>query len=121
MLRVTPSRPAALRLGSQPDVAVCLACAHFLHQQAGQREDALRPSIAGRLRDGARWGRRLVIEGGMASAAAGRAAAALAGPAPALTSGQRLVTGGVLPHRHHLALRDADPGRGRAVGAGLFG
>ncbi len=53
-----------LRLGGQPEVAVCLACAHFLHQQAGQREDAPRPSIAGRLRDGARWGRRLVIEGG---------------------------------------------------------
>lgn len=53
-----------VRLGSHPEVAVCLACAHFLHQQAGRREDALRPSIAGRVRDGARWGRRLVIDRG---------------------------------------------------------
>jgi hypothetical protein len=51
-----------VRLGSHPEVAVCFACAHFLHQQAGQREDALRPSIAGRLRDGLRRGRRVVIE-----------------------------------------------------------
>jgi hypothetical protein len=49
-------------LGSHPEVAVCFACAHFLHRQAGQREDALQPSIAGRLRDGLRRGRRVVIE-----------------------------------------------------------
>jgi len=45
-----------VRLDSHPDVGVCLACAQFLHQQAGQREDALRPSIASRMRDGLRWG-----------------------------------------------------------------
>ena len=53
-----------VRLGSHPEVAVCLACAHFLHQQAGQRKDALRPSIASRLRDGLRWGRRVVMDHG---------------------------------------------------------
>jgi hypothetical protein len=53
-----------VHLGSHPEVGVCLRCAHFLHQQAGQREDALLPSIAGRLRDGMRWCRRLVMERG---------------------------------------------------------
>ena len=51
-----------MRLGDHPEVAVCLACAHFLHQQAMHREDALRPSIASRLRDGLRWGRRVVMD-----------------------------------------------------------
>ena len=51
-----------VRLGSHPEVAVCLGCAHFLHHQAGQREDALRPSIASRLRDGLRWARRVVMD-----------------------------------------------------------
>ena len=51
-----------VRLGSHPEVVVCLGCAHFLHQQAGRREDALRPSIAGRVRGGLRSGRRLVVE-----------------------------------------------------------
>jgi hypothetical protein len=51
-----------VRLGSHPEVAVCLRCAHFLHQQAMQREDALRPSTASRLRDGLRWGRRVVMD-----------------------------------------------------------
>lgn len=32
-----------VHLGSHPEVGVCLRCAHFLHRQAGQREDALRP------------------------------------------------------------------------------
>jgi hypothetical protein len=53
-----------LRLGSRPEAAVCLGCAHFLHQQAGQREDALRPSIAGRVRDGLRSARRVVMDRG---------------------------------------------------------
>ncbi len=53
-----------VRLGSHPGVAVCLACAHFLRQQAGQREDALRASIASRLRDGLRWVRRVVMDHG---------------------------------------------------------
>jgi hypothetical protein len=43
---------------------VCLACAHFLHQRAGEREDALHPSFAGRLRDSARSARRLVMRRG---------------------------------------------------------
>jgi hypothetical protein len=51
-----------VRLGSHPEVAVCLRCAHFLHQQAMQREDALRPSTGSRLRDGLRWGRRVVMD-----------------------------------------------------------
>lgn len=53
-----------VRLGSHPEVAVCLRCAHFLHHEAGEREDALRPSIAGRLRDGLRWGRQQVMDHG---------------------------------------------------------
>jgi hypothetical protein len=31
-----------VRLGSHPEVAVCLACAHYLHLQARGREDARR-------------------------------------------------------------------------------
>jgi hypothetical protein len=51
-----------VHLGNHPEVEVCLGCAHFLHQQAGQREDALRPSVAGRLRDALRSGRRVVMD-----------------------------------------------------------
>jgi hypothetical protein len=60
------SRPESgvVRLGGHPEVAVCLSCAHFLHRQARGREDALRPSPAGRVRDGMRAGRRLVIQRG---------------------------------------------------------
>lgn len=57
----TYQEPDLVRLGSHPEVGVCLSCAHFLHQQARGREDALRPSPASRLRDGLRAGRRLVI------------------------------------------------------------
>jgi hypothetical protein len=53
-----------VRLGRHPEVSVCLRCAHFLHQQARSREDALRPSPAARLRDGLRAGRRLVMQRG---------------------------------------------------------
>jgi hypothetical protein len=53
-----------VRLGEHPEVAVCLGCAHFLHQQARGREDAARPSPAGRVRDGLRAGRRLVMRRG---------------------------------------------------------
>ena len=49
-------------LGSHPEVAVYVRCAHLLHRQAMHREDALRPSIASRLRDGLRWGRRVVMD-----------------------------------------------------------
>ena len=50
-----------LRLGSHPEVAVCLGCAHFLHRQAREMEDAVRPSVAGRARDGLRDVRRMVL------------------------------------------------------------
>jgi hypothetical protein len=53
-----------VRLGGHPEVAVCLPCAHFLHQQARGREDAARPSPAARVRDGLRAGRRLVMRHG---------------------------------------------------------
>jgi hypothetical protein len=51
-----------VRMEDHTEVAVCLRCAHFLHRQASQREDALRPSIAGRVRNGLRSGRRAVVE-----------------------------------------------------------
>jgi hypothetical protein len=59
-------RPAdrVIHLGSRPEVAVCLACAHFLHQRARAREDQLRPSLAGRGRDLLRDGRQLVMRRG---------------------------------------------------------
>jgi hypothetical protein len=50
-----------VRLGEHPEVAVCLGCAHFLHQQARGREDAARRSPASLVRDGLRAGRRLVM------------------------------------------------------------
>ena len=53
-----------VRLGGHSEVAVCLSCAHVLHQQARGREDAQRPSPAGRARDVLRAGRRLVIRRG---------------------------------------------------------
>ena len=55
---------SVVRLGSHPEVAVCLRCARFLHQQARGREDALRVSPAARFRDGLRAARRLVIRRG---------------------------------------------------------
>jgi hypothetical protein len=53
-----------VRLGGHPEIAVCLGCARFLHQQARAREDAARPTPAGRARDVLRTGRRLVIRRG---------------------------------------------------------
>jgi hypothetical protein len=50
-----------VHLGSHPEVAVCLRCAHFLHQQAWNLEDELRPSMGGRVRDGLRSARRAVM------------------------------------------------------------
>jgi hypothetical protein len=50
-----------VHLGDHPEVAVCLGCAHFLHQRARAREDELRPSPAARVRDGLRAVRGLVI------------------------------------------------------------
>jgi hypothetical protein len=53
-----------VRLEDHREVAVCLPCAHFLHRQATKREDALRPSIAGRVRNGLASGRRAVVKRG---------------------------------------------------------
>jgi hypothetical protein len=53
-----------VRLEDHREVGVCLRCAHFLHRQARQREDALRPSMAGRVRDGLRRGRQVVMDRG---------------------------------------------------------
>jgi len=55
---------AVVRLGNHPEVAVCLRCAHFLHQQARGREDAQRTSPAARARDGLRAARRFVVRRG---------------------------------------------------------
>ena len=53
-----------IHLGSHPDAVVCLACAHFVHQQARAREDELHPSLAGRGRDVLRAGRQVVMRHG---------------------------------------------------------
>ena len=50
-----------VHLGNHPEVGVCLDCAHFLHQRARAREDELRPTPAGRARDGLRTVREWVI------------------------------------------------------------
>jgi hypothetical protein len=50
-----------VRLGDRPEVAVCLGCAHFLHQRARAAEDAHRPSSAARARDALRTVRGLVV------------------------------------------------------------
>src|SRR3954470_24904220 len=53
-----------LRLGEHPEAAVCLGCAHFLHQRARAQEDAARPSLAARARDVLRAARGLVVRHG---------------------------------------------------------
>jgi hypothetical protein len=53
-----------IHLGDHPEVAVCLGCAHFLHQQALAREDASAPSPGSRVRDGLRAARRFVVRRG---------------------------------------------------------
>jgi hypothetical protein len=60
----TQPEVSVVRLGNHPEVAVCLRCAHFLHQQARGREDAARPSPATRARDALRAARRFVIRHG---------------------------------------------------------
>ena len=50
-----------VRLGHHPEVEVCLRCAHFLHQQARRREDALTRAPAARGRDGLRALRDLAL------------------------------------------------------------
>jgi hypothetical protein len=59
-------RPAdhVVHLGSHPEVAVCLACAHFLYRRARAREDQLHPSLPGRARDVLRSWRERVIRRG---------------------------------------------------------
>ena len=59
-------RPAGrlVYLGSHPEVAVCLGCAHVLHQRARAREDELHPSLSGQGRDVLRAGRELVTRRG---------------------------------------------------------
>ena len=61
--RPRPERDV-LRLGEHPEAAVCLGCAHFLHQRARAREDAARPSPAARGRDALRAARGLVVRHG---------------------------------------------------------
>ena len=50
-----------VHLGDHPEVLVCLRCAHFLHQQARAREDALHPSPAAWVRDRVRAARTVLI------------------------------------------------------------
>jgi hypothetical protein len=50
-----------VHLGVHPEVSVCLGCAHFLHQRARAREDALRPTPASRVRDVVRAARGQVV------------------------------------------------------------
>ena len=60
----TGPEAGVVRLGAHPEVAVCLRCAHFLHQQAQLRKDAGSRSWGARLRKGLRAGRRLVMRRG---------------------------------------------------------
>jgi hypothetical protein len=53
-----------VRLGSHPEVAVCLECARFLQRRARERHDALRPSVAAQVRSRVRAGRETVVERG---------------------------------------------------------
>jgi|SRR4051812_48276501 hypothetical protein len=61
------SEPDVLRLGEHPEAAVCLGCAHFLHQRARAREDEARPSPAARARDVLQAARGLVVRHGWQS------------------------------------------------------
>ena len=56
--------PDLVRLGSHPEVGVCLGCARYLHLQARGREDARRRSLAARARDQLRAVRQVVIRRG---------------------------------------------------------
>jgi hypothetical protein len=51
-------------LGAHPEVAVCLRCAHWLHQRARAREDERSPSPSARARGVLRAGRRAVVRRG---------------------------------------------------------
>jgi len=53
-----------VRLGTHPEVGVCLGCARFLQRRAAEREDELRTSPAVKLRSGVRSAREWVIRHG---------------------------------------------------------
>lgn len=53
-----------VRLGNHPEVALCLRCAHWVHRQARDREDAGRTSPTVRARNLLRAGRREVMRRG---------------------------------------------------------
>ena len=55
---------AVVHLGNHPEVALCFRCAHWAHHQALSREDAVRPTVAGRVRAVLRAGRREVMRRG---------------------------------------------------------
>lgn len=57
-----PSR--LVHLGNHPEVHLCLGCAHFVHQQAWEIEDAGRRGPAGRAREGVRTVRAVVVRRG---------------------------------------------------------
>ena len=50
-----------VRLGLHPEVAICLSCAHTVHQRAREREDHQRPGPLTPVRDGLRAARTWVI------------------------------------------------------------
>lgn len=50
-----------VHLGDRPEVALCLDCAHVVHQRAREVADRQQPSAASRLRDGVRTIRRQVV------------------------------------------------------------
>lgn len=55
----TPNPPSRLlQLNSHPEADVCLECADYLSFRARERRNELRPSLAGRLGDVLRAGRR---------------------------------------------------------------
>ncbi|TNC25328.1 hypothetical protein [Amycolatopsis alkalitolerans] len=53
-----------VRLGSHPEVGVCLECARWLQRRARQRHDSRHPGPSARLRGGIDAGRDLVIRKG---------------------------------------------------------
>jgi hypothetical protein len=53
-----------VRLGTHPEVGVCLGCARFLQRRAAEREDEQRTSLAARLRAVVRAAREQVIRHG---------------------------------------------------------
>ena len=53
-----------VRLGSHPEVAVCLECAHFLHRRARRQQDETHPSAGSRLRRASESARSAVVERG---------------------------------------------------------